>query len=113
MEVVVAKFWSSLVHMLVDYEVEFRGAKPDHPAVTMLGSDGIHTIEISSGVRTEEIVPTVSLKTSVLVLRLVKFCTFICMYMVRKRCFIAEFRFLRFYISHGSQGPSVYTCMPT
>lgn len=71
MEMVVAKYWANLGEMLVDYSVEFHGIKPDSPSVTMHSADGIYSIEISSGLRMEEILPVVSLKNSVLVVRYV------------------------------------------
>jgi len=69
LEVTLAKMWSSLNSMTVNFDVEFRGAKPDQNRLTMLGSDGVHCIEVSSGLSNEEIAPSVSLKTCVLVAR--------------------------------------------
>lgn len=69
LEVTVAKYWASLGDITMDYSVEFHGVKPDNPAITMQGADGLHTIELSSGVRLEEVSPVISLKNLVTIYR--------------------------------------------
>jgi len=69
LEFVVAKYWASLGNMKVDYKIEFHGCKPDSSAITMLHADGIHSVELSSGLRNEEVAPSIQLKNCVQVLR--------------------------------------------
>ncbi|KAK6617784.1 hypothetical protein RUM43_014012 [Polyplax serrata] len=69
LEVTVAKYWASLGDITMDYSVEFHGVKPDNPAITMQGADGLHTIELSSGVRLEEVSPVITLKNLVTIYR--------------------------------------------
>ena len=66
---VVAKYWANLGDVTIDYSIAFHGVKPDSPSITMQGADGIHFIEISSGLRMEEVLPVVTLKNTVLVVR--------------------------------------------
>lgn len=69
MEVVLAKFWASLGSMKVDYKIEFHGCRPDQPIVTMVHGDKMHEVVLNSGLRSEEVVPSISLKEVVSVLR--------------------------------------------
>ncbi|XP_046674553.1 tripeptidyl-peptidase 2-like [Homalodisca vitripennis] len=69
LEVVVAKYWANLGHMNLNYSVELHGCRPDTPAVTMLHADGIHEIELYSGLQSEEVSPFIQIKSSVSVLR--------------------------------------------
>jgi hypothetical protein len=69
LEVVVAKYWADLGEVTLDYSVAFHGVKPESPSVTMQGADGILSLELRSGLRSEEISPAVTLKNSVQVLR--------------------------------------------
>lgn len=71
LEVVVAKYWADLGEVTLDYSVAFHGVKPESPSVTMQGADGILSLELRSGLRSEEISPAVTLKNSVQVLRYV------------------------------------------
>jgi hypothetical protein len=67
--VAIAKYWANLGSMKLDYKIEFHGCKPDSREVTMLHADGIHKIELFSGLRNEEISPNIQLKNVVSVLR--------------------------------------------
>lgn len=69
LEVVVAKYWANLGDVPIDYSVSFHGVRPECPAITMQASDGIMSVELQSGLRNEEVAPTISLKNSVQVLR--------------------------------------------
>ncbi|EEB17144.1 tripeptidyl-peptidase, putative [Pediculus humanus corporis] len=69
LEVVVAKYWANLGEITIDYSIEFHGVKPDNSVVTMQGADGIHSLELHSGVRLEEIAPAITLKNLVTVYR--------------------------------------------
>jgi tripeptidyl-peptidase-2 len=69
LEVVVAKYWADHGEVTLDYSIAFHGVKPESPSVTMHGADGILSLELRSGLRSEEISPAVTLKNSVQVLR--------------------------------------------
>lgn len=69
LEVVVAKWWASLGEVDIDYSLSFYGLKPDYPAITMHGGDGIMQVEVKSGLRHEDVAPTITLKNQVQVLR--------------------------------------------
>ncbi|XP_046586806.1 tripeptidyl-peptidase 2 isoform X1 [Neodiprion lecontei] len=69
LEVVVAKYWANLGDMLVDYSIEFHGVHMISGNLTMQAGDGINRMEVRTSLRYEEIVPVVSLKSSVQVLR--------------------------------------------
>ncbi|XP_067010836.2 tripeptidyl-peptidase 2 [Anabrus simplex] len=69
LEVVVAKYWANLGDITVDYSLAFHGVKPEAAAITMQAADGILSVELRSGLRCEEVAPTVTLKNTVQVLR--------------------------------------------
>ncbi|KAL0268476.1 UNVERIFIED_CONTAM: hypothetical protein PYX00_010404 [Menopon gallinae] len=69
LELVVAKYWDSYGEITMDYSLHFHGIKPDSPSITMHASDGIHSIELSSGAKVDRILPVVTLKQHVLVVR--------------------------------------------
>jgi len=71
LEVVVAKYWANFGEVTLDYSIAFHGVKPESPSVTMQGADGILSVELRSGLRSEEIAPVITLKNTVQVLRLV------------------------------------------
>ncbi|GJQ85876.1 hypothetical protein Trydic_g15333 [Trypoxylus dichotomus] len=68
LEVVVAKFWTNIGEVVIDYEISFYGIKPSQPNITMLASDGIYSLEVTS-FRGEEILPSITLRNSVQVLK--------------------------------------------
>lgn len=68
LEVVVAKYWANLGEANVDYNISFHGVKPSDRSVTILGANGIHSVEVKS-LQGEEIAPSVSLKYSVQILK--------------------------------------------
>jgi len=63
--------------MLIDYSIEFHGIHMINGNLTMLSGDGINRLELRSSLRNEEVVPNISLKTSVQVLKYVLFKTYI------------------------------------
>ncbi|RLU16741.1 hypothetical protein DMN91_010941 [Ooceraea biroi] len=69
LEVVIAKYWANLGDMFVDYTIEFHGIHMIHGNLTMQSGDGINRLELRSSLRNEEVVPSISLKTSVQVLK--------------------------------------------
>lgn len=68
LEIVTAKYWSSLGDMEIDYSLQFFGVKPENPAITMYAVDGLYLMEIKT-LRSEEVHPCVTLKNSVQVLK--------------------------------------------
>lgn len=73
LEVVVAKYWANLGDVTVDYAISFHGVRPEMQSVTMQAADGIMSIELRSGLRSEEISPTITLKNTVMVVRYIVF----------------------------------------
>ncbi|XP_018353839.1 PREDICTED: tripeptidyl-peptidase 2 isoform X2 [Trachymyrmex septentrionalis] len=69
LEVVIAKYWANLGDMFIDYSIEFHGIHMINGNLTMLSGDGINRLELRSSLRNEEVVPNISLKTSVQVLK--------------------------------------------
>lgn len=69
LEVVVAKYWASLGNVKLNYKVEFRGCRPDSRAVTMLHADGVHQVQMYSGLQSEDISPNIQIKSVVSALR--------------------------------------------
>lgn len=69
LELAITKFWSSLNDIEVDYDIEFRGIRPNYPNIVMQAADGVQQILLSPGIRVEEVAPVISLKSSVLVLK--------------------------------------------
>lgn len=59
--------------MFIDYSIEFHGIHMINGNLTMLSGDGINRLELRSSLRNEEVVPNISLKTSVQVLKYVLF----------------------------------------
>jgi len=71
LEVVIAKYWANLGDIFIDYSIEFHGIHMINGNLTMLSGDGINRLELRSSLRNEEIVPNISLKASVQVLKYV------------------------------------------
>uniref|UniRef100_A0A1B6LQD6 Tripeptidyl-peptidase 2 n=1 Tax=Graphocephala atropunctata TaxID=36148 RepID=A0A1B6LQD6_9HEMI len=69
LEVVIAKYWANLGSMNLNYKVEMHGCRPDSPVVTMVHADGIHGLELYSGLQSEEVSPNIQIKSSVSALR--------------------------------------------
>ena len=69
LEVTIAKYWANLGDMLIDYTIEFHGVRLINGDLTMQSGDGIHRLELRSSLRSEEVVPNISFKHSVQVLR--------------------------------------------
>ncbi|XP_015431328.1 PREDICTED: tripeptidyl-peptidase 2 [Dufourea novaeangliae] len=69
LEVVIAKYWANLGDMLIDYSIEFHGIHMINGNLTMQSGDGINRLELRSSLRNEEVVPSISLKSSVQILK--------------------------------------------
>lgn len=65
----VAKYWANVGDISIDYTIEFHGIHLIDGSLTMQSGDGINRLELRSSLRIEEVVPNVSLKASVQVLR--------------------------------------------
>lgn len=68
LEIVVAKYWADLSEVELNYTISFHGIKPSQPSITMHAANGIHSLEVTS-LQGEEIVPNMSLKNSVQILK--------------------------------------------
>lgn len=68
---VIAKYWTNLGDMLIDYSIEFHGIHMINGNLTMQSGDGINRLELRSSLRNEEVVPCISLKSSVQILKYV------------------------------------------
>lgn len=69
LELVIAKYWANLGDIEVNYSLELHGCRPDNNSITMHHADGIHSLELSSGIQMEEISPNIQIKNSVSILR--------------------------------------------
>ncbi|XP_015173140.1 PREDICTED: tripeptidyl-peptidase 2 isoform X4 [Polistes dominula] len=68
-EVVLAKYWANLGDVSIDYTIEFHGLRIINGNLTMQSGDGINRLELRSSMRIEEVVPCVTLKSSVQILK--------------------------------------------
>lgn len=68
LEVAVAKYWANLGELTIDYSIQFHGIKPNQQSITMHAAEGIHSVEVTS-LQGEEILPTITLKNSVQILK--------------------------------------------
>ncbi|XP_039278356.1 tripeptidyl-peptidase 2 isoform X2 [Nilaparvata lugens] len=69
LEYVIAKYWTCLGDMKLDYSIMFNGVRPSTPSVTMHHAGGIHSLELCSGIHPEEIAPTIQLKNNITALK--------------------------------------------
>ncbi|OXU24497.1 hypothetical protein TSAR_010597 [Trichomalopsis sarcophagae] len=69
LEVAIAKYWANLGDILIDYTIEFHGVRLINGNLTMQSGDGIHRLELRSSLRSEEVVPSITLKHTVQVAR--------------------------------------------
>ncbi|XP_055686753.1 tripeptidyl-peptidase 2 [Lutzomyia longipalpis] len=68
LEVCIAKYWSNLGQTSIMASVEFHGVFSPNGCTTMHAANGIHRIDMRA-LRTEEVLPSISLKNAVVVLR--------------------------------------------
>lgn len=69
LEVCIAKYWSNFGEVSLKYKVQFHGFKTNNAHV-MHSANGVHRIDCTS-LFTEEFQPTVSLKQSVMILKVI------------------------------------------
>ncbi|XP_055608253.1 tripeptidyl-peptidase 2 isoform X1 [Uranotaenia lowii] len=67
LEVCIAKYWSNFGTVPLKYSIKFHGISPLNGSI-MHSASGIHRIDLTT-LTTEEVLPTVSLKTAVMVLK--------------------------------------------
>lgn len=70
MELVISKYWTHSDDLPMNYSLEFHGISPNGSNFTMHGADGLFPIEVRS-LLAEDMVPSISLKTAVQVIRCV------------------------------------------
>ncbi|XP_065200491.1 tripeptidyl-peptidase 2 isoform X2 [Planococcus citri] len=71
LQVTLAKFWSSLGEMRVNYSVHFSGCHPNPSELTMSHSEGLYRFDLYPSLQTEEVQVNASLKNNVTVIKLV------------------------------------------
>ncbi|XP_067127626.1 tripeptidyl-peptidase 2 [Centruroides vittatus] len=69
LELCVAKWWANVGNLLISYNISFHGIQPNQQSIVMQGAESIHRIDASSFLRYEEIMPAVTLKSYVTILR--------------------------------------------
>ena len=63
LEVCLNQYWSDVGEGILDYEIEFFGAKPSKEAITIAQGDGTQSVEIRSHLRTVHLDPHASFNT--------------------------------------------------
>ncbi|XP_035827746.1 tripeptidyl-peptidase 2 [Aplysia californica] len=69
LEVCIAKWWASLGDVLLDYTVTFYGAQLTTDSPTVHGGEGIARFDVISPIKTEDLAPSLTLKTAIFPLR--------------------------------------------
>ncbi|XP_023235229.1 tripeptidyl-peptidase 2-like [Centruroides sculpturatus] len=69
LELCIAKWWANVGNLLISYNISFHGVQPNQQSIVMQGAESIHRIDVASFLRYEEIMPAVTLKSYVTVLR--------------------------------------------
>lgn len=69
LELCIAKWWANIGNLLINYSISFHGLHPNQQNIVMQGAESIHRIDVTSLLRYEEILPVVTLKSYVVVLR--------------------------------------------
>ena len=69
LEVTLAKFWSSLGEMTLNYSIQFAGCRPNPTELVMHHANGLYPFEVKPGWQSEEIEVEAQLKNNVMVLK--------------------------------------------
>jgi len=69
LEFVIAKYWSSCSNIKLSYKLQFHGVIPQTQNMAMYHGMGLHSVTLKSGIKNEEILPAVSLKHLITVLK--------------------------------------------
>ncbi|XP_044020581.1 tripeptidyl-peptidase 2 isoform X2 [Aphidius gifuensis] len=69
LEIVIAKYWANIGDINIDYSIEFHGINVINGNFIMQSGDGIHKLELRSSLRNEDIVPSITMKNLVQILR--------------------------------------------
>ncbi|KAF0761000.1 tripeptidyl-peptidase 2, partial [Aphis craccivora] len=68
-EFVLAKYWSSCSSIKLSYKLQFHGVIPKTQNIAMYHGMGLHPVVLKTGIKNEEILPSVSLKHLITVLK--------------------------------------------
>lgn len=68
LELALAKYWASSGEMTLNYSIKFHGIKPNQQNIVMNAADGIYSLDVTT-LKGEEILPSISLKSSVQILK--------------------------------------------
>jgi tripeptidyl-peptidase-2 len=69
LEVVIAKWWASIGDSPLNYRITFCGLRPNQLQPVMHAAEGLHRIDVSSGLKFEDLSPSIALKHQIHVLR--------------------------------------------
>jgi len=69
LEFVLAKYWSSTSNTKLLYKIQFHGVVPHSKNLAMYHGMGLQSVILKSGIKNEEILPVVSLKHLITVLK--------------------------------------------
>lgn len=69
LEFVLAKYWSSFANINLSYKLQFHGVSPQTKSLAMYHGMGLQSVTLKPGIKNEEILPAVSLKHVITVLK--------------------------------------------
>lgn len=69
LQVTLAKFWSSIGEMTLNYSIKFSGCRPSYPELVMNHAEGLYSFDLNPSLQTEEIQISAVLKNNVSVLK--------------------------------------------
>lgn len=81
LEFVLAKYWSSSSNIKLSYKLQFHGVIPQSKSIAMYYGMGLQSVTLKPGIKNEEILPAVSLKHLITVLKyaniifIINYCT--------------------------------------
>lgn len=71
LEIALAKYWSSSSNIKISYKLQFHGVTPVTRNISMYHGMGLQSVTLKPGIKNEEILPTVSLKHLITILKYV------------------------------------------
>lgn len=69
LEFVLAKYWSSSANIKLSYKLQFHGVAPLTKSIAMYHGMGLQSVTLRPGMKNEEILPAVTLKQLITVLK--------------------------------------------
>lgn len=69
LEIVLAKYWSSIANIKLSYKLQFHGNVPQSKSLAMYHGMGIQSVTLKPGIKNEDISPAVTLKHLITVLK--------------------------------------------